>query len=143
MEAGQIYFSEMTQLLYTGMLMRLPAPDTEMNITETHLDGSVSRSCDKPLIARLHGDGPHPAKVTADDLSQETQCCYKKGPVNKTTTTTTTNRKSRKQSGGLDVPSQLGLTRDSFHGACHCGLGIVGAFLISEEFLVPPPSMSD
>lgn len=35
----------------------------------TNLYGSVSRSCDKPLISRLHSDGPHPAQVTADDLT--------------------------------------------------------------------------
>lgn len=34
-------------------------------------------------------------------------------------------------------------TRNSFHGGCHWGFGMVGAFLASAEFLVPPPSNSD
>lgn len=33
-------------------------------------------------------------------------------------------------------------TRNSFHGGCHCGLGMVGAFL-AIAFLVPPPSKRD
>lgn len=44
----------------------------------THLYGSVSRTCDKPLIPRLHSNGPHPAEVTTDDLSDKTCYCYKK-----------------------------------------------------------------
>ena len=38
----------------------------------THLYGSISRACDKPLIPRLHGDGSHPAEVTTDDLPDQT-----------------------------------------------------------------------
>lgn len=37
---------------------------------------------------------------------------------------------------------QCKYTRNSFHGGCHCGFGIVGTFLTSE-FLVVPPSMID
>lgn len=35
------------------------------------------------------------------------------------------------------------ITRNSFQGGCHWGLGIVGAFLIKAEFRVVPPSNSD
>ena len=35
----------------------------------THLYGSISRPRDKPLIPRLHSDGPHPAEMTTDDLA--------------------------------------------------------------------------
>lgn len=34
------------------------------------LDRSICRSSDKPLVPRLHGDGPHPAKMTTDDPEQ-------------------------------------------------------------------------
>ena len=42
-----------------------------MIYTVTHLYGPISGPCDKPLIPRLHSDGPHPAEVTADDLSHK------------------------------------------------------------------------
>lgn len=44
-------------------------------ISFTHLNCSISRSCDKPLIPRLHSDGSHPAKMTTDDLSDKTYYC--------------------------------------------------------------------
>lgn len=51
--------------------------------------------------------------------------------------------KQRKIQHKLERFKQSVVTRNSFHGGCHWGLGMVGAFLTSEEFLVPPPSMSD
>lgn len=38
---------------------------------DNHLNSSISRPCDKPLIPGLYSDGPHPAKVTTDDLPEK------------------------------------------------------------------------
>ena len=32
----------------------------------THLDGSVTRACSKPFIARVDSDAPDPTKMAAD-----------------------------------------------------------------------------
>lgn len=55
----------------------IPIPKTKIHLASTHLNGSISGSSNKPLVARLHSDGPHPAEVTTDDLSQETYYLYK------------------------------------------------------------------
>lgn len=44
-------------------------------LTFTHLYGSISRPRDKPLIPRLHGNGPHPAEMTTDDLPDKVNYC--------------------------------------------------------------------
>ena len=41
-----------------------------------YLDDSITRSCRKPLIARLHGNASHPAQMATNDLKNEKQVSH-------------------------------------------------------------------